>query len=114
MATRRIISAEKTILDKDDDDVTAGSAGQHQSSSTAPAVPMGVIVKLLAFTFAMVVIPIGSYFLTVNTIFRGNSTYAGALAAIMANVVLVGYVVVAMNEDQSDQLEAKKKGGKKD
>ncbi|KAG4217270.1 hypothetical protein PC116_g34249 [Phytophthora cactorum] len=32
----------------------------------------------------------------------------------MANVVLVGYVVVAMNEDQSDQLAAKKKAGKKD
>ena len=30
-----------------------------------------VIVKLLAFTFAMIVVPIGSYFATVNTIFRG-------------------------------------------
>ncbi|KAI1213774.1 VMA21-like domain-containing protein [Annulohypoxylon truncatum] len=112
MATRRIISTEKTILDKDDDD-NVGSAGQ-QSSSTAPAVPMDVILKLLAFTLAMVVMPIGSYFLTVNTVFRGNSTYAGGLAAIMANVVLVGYVIVAMNEDQSDQLEAKKKGNKKE
>ncbi|KAI1648075.1 uncharacterized protein F4817DRAFT_335907 [Daldinia loculata] len=110
MATRRIISTDKTILDKDDD----GTSGQEQSSSTAPAVPIGVIIKLLAFTFAMVVIPIGSYFLTVNTIFKGNSTYAGALAAIMANVVLVGYVIVAMNEDQSEQLAAKKKEGKKD
>ncbi|KAI1774123.1 hypothetical protein F4818DRAFT_93917 [Hypoxylon cercidicola] len=114
MATRRIISTEKTILDKDDDDLSSAVAGQQQSSSTAPAVPMDVILKLLAFTFAMVVVPIGSYFVSVGTIFRGNSTYAGALAAIMANVVLVGYVIVAMNEDQSDQLEAKKKGGKKD
>jgi len=31
-----------------------------------------VIVKLLAFTFAMVVVPIGSYFVTVNTIYRGE------------------------------------------
>ncbi|KAI0852606.1 hypothetical protein F5Y00DRAFT_227123 [Daldinia vernicosa] len=110
MATRRIVSTQKTILDKDDD----STPGQEQSSSTAPAVPIDVIIKLLAFTFAMVVIPIGSYFLTVNTIFKGNSTYAGALAAIMANVVLVGYVIVAMNEDQSEQLAAKKKEGKKD
>ncbi|OTA86760.1 hypothetical protein M434DRAFT_35618 [Hypoxylon sp. CO27-5] len=114
MATRRIISTEKTILDKDDDDVRAAVAGQQQSNSTGPAVPLDVILKLLAFTFGMVVIPIGSYFLTVNTIFKGNSTYAGALAAIMANVVLVGYVVVAMNEDQSEQLEAKRKGSKKE
>ncbi|KAI0117105.1 VMA21-like domain-containing protein [Daldinia grandis] len=110
MATRRIISTEKTILDNDDD----GTPAQEQSSSIAPAVPIDVIIKLLAFTFAMVVVPIGSYFITVNTIFKGNSTYAGALAAIMANVVLVGYVIVAMNEDQSEQLAAKKKEGKKD
>ena len=32
-----------------------------------------VIVKLLAFTFAMVVLPIGSYFMTVDTIFGGKS-----------------------------------------
>ncbi|KAI1100500.1 hypothetical protein F4804DRAFT_336201 [Jackrogersella minutella] len=110
MATRRIISTEKTILDKDDDI----NVDQQQSSSTAPAVPMDVILKLLAFTFAMVVMPLGSYFVTVNTIFQGNSTYAGGLAAIVANVVLIGYVIVAMNEDQSEQLEAKKKAGKKE
>ncbi|KAI3323369.1 hypothetical protein HD806DRAFT_535198 [Xylariaceae sp. AK1471] len=114
MTSRRIISSEKTILDKDDDDFQSSPGASSQRSNTAPAVPMDVIMKLLAFTFAMVVIPIGSYFLTVNTIFRGNSTYAGALAAILANVVLVGYVIVAMNEDQSDQLEAERKKQKKE
>jgi hypothetical protein len=29
------------------------------------------IYKLLAFTLAMVVVPIGSYFLTVHTVFKG-------------------------------------------
>ncbi|KFY71527.1 hypothetical protein V499_08280 [Pseudogymnoascus sp. VKM F-103] len=77
-----------------------------QPSITAPAVPMHVIVKLLAFTFAMVVVPIGSYFLTLDLVFSGNSTFAGATAAIMANVVLVGYIIVAMREDQSEAIEA--------
>lgn len=33
----------------------------------------------------------------------GNATYAGAFAAVMANVVLIGYIVVAMREDQGDK-----------
>jgi len=36
----------------------------------------------------------------------GNATYAGAFAAVMANVVLIAYIIVAMREDQSDRIEA--------
>jgi vacuolar ATPase assembly integral membrane protein VMA21 len=77
----------------------------------------------------MVVGPIGTYFLTFNTVFKGmlarlerenvtwmmltwtagNSTFAGATAAVMANVVLVAYVVIAMREDQSEAIEAAEK-----
>jgi hypothetical protein len=39
----------------------------------------------------------------------GNSTFAGATAAIMANVVLVAYIVVAMREDQSEAINAAEK-----
>ncbi|CEI65053.1 unnamed protein product [Fusarium venenatum] len=122
MATRRIVATEKTFLDKDDP--------IDETSSTAPAVPRynsQVIYKLLAFTFAMVFLPIGSYFLTVNNVFNGkslrtflrvriqtngNSSFAGGLAAVLANVVLIGYIVVAMKEDQSDQLQAENKKDK--
>lgn len=39
---------------------------------TSHAHTRDVIVKLLAFTFAMIVVPIGSYFATVNTVFKGE------------------------------------------
>ncbi|PHH54294.1 Vacuolar ATPase assembly integral membrane protein VMA21 [Ceratocystis fimbriata CBS 114723] len=106
MATRRITSSEKTFLDQDDTSALA-------KSDTAPAVPKQVIMKLMGFTLAMIICPIGSYFLTVNSVFKGNSSYAGGLAAIIANFVLIAYVIVAMREDQSEQ-HSEKKEGKKD
>ncbi|KAJ1327602.1 vacuolar ATPase assembly integral membrane protein VMA21 [Microdochium nivale] len=107
MATRRIATTEKTAIDRDE--FTSSSSGTStQKSIIAPAVPTHVILKLLAATFAMVVLPIGSYFVTLHTLFKGNASYAGGFAAIMANVVLVGYIIVAMKEDQTEQLEAKK------
>ncbi|KAH7376457.1 hypothetical protein B0T11DRAFT_21193 [Plectosphaerella cucumerina] len=113
MATQRIISTEKTFLDQDDP--SSPRAAKTEKSDIAPAVPTGVIMKLLGFTLAMVVLPIGSYFATVDLLFKGNSTFAGGFAAIMANVVLVAYVIVAMKEDQTEQHELKAKGeGKKD
>jgi hypothetical protein len=95
-----------------------------------------VIYKLLAFTIGMIVLPIGSYFLTVNTIFRGmallssarcrhhhvsanhslpgNSSFAGGFAAVMANVVLVAYIIVAMKEENVEQPGKPKLDSKKD
>ncbi|TIA28347.1 hypothetical protein D6C79_10292, partial [Aureobasidium pullulans] len=65
MATnRRINSQEKTHLDQDE--------VQQQPSVITPAVPKHVIVKLLLFSFAMIVLPISSYFLTVDMLFSGN------------------------------------------
>ena len=42
------------------------------------------------------------------TDWSGNASYAGGLAAVLANVVLIWYIIVAMNEDQSDRKETKK------
>ncbi|WPH01037.1 Hypothetical protein R9X50_00387100 [Acrodontium crateriforme] len=104
MATRRTTAKDRT------DDSQADALVETKSNIT-PAVPSSVIAKLLGFTLAMIVLPIGSYFATVNTLFGGNSTWAGALAAAMANVVLIGYVIVAFNDDKSEREadEAEKK-----
>ncbi|KAF4510512.1 hypothetical protein G6O67_002392 [Ophiocordyceps sinensis] len=107
MATRRIVGSENTILEKD-------PHPPDEKSDISPAVPKHVIFKLLGFTLAMIVVPIGSYFLTVGTVFKGNSSYAGALAALLANVVLISYVIVAMNEDESDKNGASTTESKKD
>ncbi|EPS26991.1 Vacuolar ATPase assembly integral membrane protein vma21 [Penicillium oxalicum] len=91
----------------------AAQPAQGSDSDTTPAVPADVIYKLLAFTAAMAVGPIGIYFLTVNTIFRGNSTFAGIAAAVAANVVLFAYIYVAWLEDQGDRKAAEKAKSKK-
>ncbi|KAM0451360.1 hypothetical protein ACHAPV_005344 [Trichoderma viride] len=102
MATRRIVNSEKTILEKDDT--------VEEKSNISPAVPNDVIFKLLGFSAAMIIVPIGSYFATVHTVFKGNSSLAGGMAAVLANVVLISYIIVAMKEDQteSDKPESKK------
>jgi archaellum component FlaF (FlaF/FlaG flagellin family) len=47
--------------------------------------------------------------LTLPTNPIGNSTFAGATAAIIANIVLIGYVVVAMREDAGERADAEEK-----
>ncbi|KAL8831140.1 MAG: hypothetical protein Q9191_001034 [Dirinaria sp. TL-2023a] len=129
MTSRRIVSNEKNFLEKDDQ--TKFSPSASEKSNITPAVPAAVIYKLLGFTLAMVAGPIGTYFLTLNTLFRGgllcpskcgssakldigNSTWAGATAAVMANVVLIAYVVVAMNEDEGESRPTTEKAKKGD
>jgi hypothetical protein len=78
------------------------------TSASQGRVPPHVIAKLIFFAFALAFLPIASYFVSVDRIFSGNATYAGALAGVVANVVLIGYVIVAFMEEDVE-AEAEKK-----
>ncbi|KAG0224427.1 hypothetical protein B0O80DRAFT_282146 [Mortierella sp. GBAus27b] len=79
----------------------AGGASSDPSphSPRTTNVATSTLVKLAFFTIAMIFFPIGTYFITVDRYFEGNATYAGISAAVMANVVLIGYVIAAILED---------------
>ncbi|KAJ5624216.1 Vacuolar ATPase assembly integral membrane protein vma21 [Penicillium lagena] len=99
-------------------DVAAQPPADKTSSDVTPAVPADVIYKLLGFTAAMAVGPIGVYFLTVNSIFSadcwaGNATFAGITAAVTANVVLFAYIYVAWKDDQGERAAADKAKSRK-
>lgn len=67
----------------------------------SPAVPSSVIRNLVGFTAAMITAPLSSYFLVLKM--SGSTTWSGALAALVANVVLIGYIVVAYQEDVAER-----------
>ncbi|KAI8609765.1 hypothetical protein BC830DRAFT_1149037 [Chytriomyces sp. MP71] len=50
----------------------------------------------------MFTLPIGVYFATIDSLFRGQSHYSAICAVVTANLVLIAYIVVAFMEDSAD------------
>ncbi|ORX53610.1 hypothetical protein DM01DRAFT_1047387 [Hesseltinella vesiculosa] len=78
-------------------------------SSDRPSITTRVIVKLLVFSALLFAAPLLTYFYSIDTIFSGNTTYAAGAAALVANLVVIGYILAAMIEDMSPDKDKEKK-----
>ncbi|KAG7839714.1 hypothetical protein KL942_003325 [Ogataea angusta] len=65
-----------------------------------------VIKKLIICTALMIIAPLLTFFVS-RAVFS-NSIVSGGLAALVANIVLIGYVIVAFNEDIDKDTKEKK------
>ncbi|KAF9514781.1 hypothetical protein BS47DRAFT_1328708 [Hydnum rufescens UP504] len=61
------------------------------------------LAKLLAFSIALAVVPISTYFISLWYIFNGNGIFAAISAVTSANLVLVLYIILSVLEDQGNQ-----------
>ncbi|KAI9358842.1 hypothetical protein BD770DRAFT_387066 [Pilaira anomala] len=93
------------------------SSSKQTTRNVAEATPVhvfisqnaGMLVKLLSFSAALFAFPILTFFCTLHSLFEGNTTYAAGAAVVMANVIVVLYIVVAYFEKpRTDVTEEKK------
>ncbi|KDR83865.1 hypothetical protein GALMADRAFT_86504 [Galerina marginata CBS 339.88] len=79
------------------------------SKINADAAAGGVLFKLIVFSVSLGVIPLASYFLSLDYLWHGNSTFAAITAVVAANVVLVAYIISSVLEDKKDALSTSQK-----
>ncbi|KAI7865018.1 hypothetical protein BDF14DRAFT_1883853 [Spinellus fusiger] len=58
-----------------------------------------VLLKLILFSVALFALPIVTFYGSVEGVFAGNTTYAAGAAAVVANCVVLLYIVQAFMED---------------
>ncbi|KAI9020519.1 hypothetical protein DFJ74DRAFT_707564 [Hyaloraphidium curvatum] len=100
-------NATADILGKSSDNVSrirpVAGRGQDDWTSGRPEVPRSTIVKLVIFTILMFSLPILTYYWVLANIFDNkadvvNTSWSALAAALMANVVVIGYVIMAFLE----------------
>ncbi|KAL0243785.1 hypothetical protein I308_105046 [Cryptococcus tetragattii IND107] len=79
--------------------VSTGRTAMAPQEGVQPA----VLYKLVLFALLMAVVPIATYFGTLNRLWQGSTTWAAISAIAAANLILVGYVVVAFREDAASR-----------
>ncbi|WVO23422.1 uncharacterized protein IAS62_004775 [Cryptococcus decagattii] len=84
------------------------NTGNDRVSNTgkmAMNVQPAVLYKLVLFALLMAVVPIATYFGTLNHLWQGSTTPAAISAIAAANLILVGYVVLAFREDAASRID---------
>ncbi|KAF3217480.1 vacuolar ATPase assembly integral membrane protein vma21 [Orbilia oligospora] len=111
MATRRNV---KSSSDEKSDNVSSppvlpkAMQAEHMKNNPGPSIPREVLLKLFGFTVAMLFGPLGCYYLTTNYIFPGSTVLGASIAAVVANIVLVLFILVAMKEDDGEETKKTK------
>ncbi|KAF3492375.1 uncharacterized protein GIQ15_01892 [Arthroderma uncinatum] len=100
MATRRGASKETQS------EVASPRVAQPVGNPEYRTLPGGVLWKFILYSVLIVCCPLATYFGTVNRVFEGNSTYAGAAAAGAANIILITYIIFAIREDVENEKKA--------
>ncbi|KAM0787529.1 hypothetical protein ACM66B_003600 [Microbotryomycetes sp. NB124-2] len=80
----------------------ATGAGKHATADASSASNGSfnkLLLRMCLFTFAMITLPIGSYFASRDYYFHDNLTGAGITAAMVANLILVVFIVMAIKDD---------------
>ncbi|CAE6397744.1 unnamed protein product [Rhizoctonia solani] len=76
------------------------------------AADSAVLFKLSGFSIALAVVPLSSYFLSMNYLWGGNSTYAALTAIVSANVVLIAYILLSISDDRASRPDPPKESKK--
>ncbi|THU84871.1 hypothetical protein K435DRAFT_959196 [Dendrothele bispora CBS 962.96] len=63
----------------------------------------GTLVKLLIFSLSLGIAPLTAYFASLKYIWNGNTTFAALTAVVIANAVLVAYIITSVYEDKRPQ-----------